>query len=99
MALEVFDYRTDQRNVLITPAIRARFEYLAPGTVGVRHNHDVSTEIWLVLQGRIEFEVEDERAVLEPGYLRPARPEALGTRPGGQAGYPVPLRYPLTSGP
>ena len=74
MALEVFDYRTDQRNVLITPAIRARFEYLAPGTVGVWHNHDVGTEIWLVLQGRIEFEVEDERAVLEPGKLIFARP-------------------------
>ena len=75
MALEVYDYRTDLCNVMITPAIRSRFEYLEPGTVTRRHSHDLGCEVWIVMQGRIEFEIEGERAVLEPGKMIIARPD------------------------
>jgi quercetin dioxygenase-like cupin family protein len=74
MPLDVFDYRTDRDNLVTRPEIRARFEYLAPGTVAARHSHDLGTEIWVVLQGRIEFEIEGDSAILEPGQAVVARP-------------------------
>ena len=33
MALKVYDYRTDMRNVLVTPQIRSRFMRLEAGEV------------------------------------------------------------------
>lgn len=73
MAIDVFDYRLDIRNLVITPEIRARFMRLDPGAVASRHSHDLGQEIFLVLEGRCEFEIEGERAVLGPGQLCVAR--------------------------
>ncbi len=73
MAIEVYDFRTDIRNILVTPQIRARFLRMdvgdAPRTAAPPpgHSHDLGQEIFLVLQGKAEFIIEGETAVLEPG--------------------------------
>ncbi len=67
MALTVYDYRTDLRNILTTPQIRARFMPLGVGQTARGHSHDLGHEIFLILQGRAEFEIDGERAVLGPG--------------------------------
>lgn len=69
MSLKVYDYRTDIANVLVTPQIRCRFLKMAVGQFNAGHTHDLGHEIFLVLQGRAEFEVEGERAVLGPGQF------------------------------
>lgn len=69
MPFQVLDYRTDIRNVVITPEIRARFLRLAPGQVAQRHSHDLGHEVFLILQGRCEFEIEGHRETLGPGQL------------------------------
>ena len=69
MPLEVFDYRRDIKNVVITPEIRARFQRFEPGDVATRHSHDLGAEVFLIMQGRAEFEIEGETAVLGPGEL------------------------------
>jgi len=66
---DVYDYRTDVRNVVITPDIRSRFLRMEPGEVGPRHSHDLGQEVFLVLAGQCEFEIEGERAVLGPGQM------------------------------
>lgn len=73
MAIEVFDYRTDVRNVVITPEIRSRFLRMEPGEVAIRHSHDLGHEVFLILEGQCEFEIEGERAVLGPGQMCFAR--------------------------
>lgn len=72
--IEVFDYRRDLRNVLVSPAVRGRFLRHEPGEVGPFHSHDVGEEIFLILEGRCEFTIEGEVAVLGPGELCVARP-------------------------
>ena len=67
MALIVYDHRTDLRNILTTPQIRARFMPLGVGQTARGHSHDLGHELFLVLQGRAEFEIDGERAVLGPG--------------------------------
>jgi quercetin dioxygenase-like cupin family protein len=67
MALTVYDYRTDLRNILTTPQIRARFMPLGVGQTARGHSHDLGHEIFLILQGQAEFEIDGERAVLGPG--------------------------------
>ena len=69
----VYDYRTDVRNVVVMPEIRGRFLRMEPGEVGPFHSHDVGHEVFLVLEGRAEFEIEGHRAVLGPGQLCLAR--------------------------
>jgi len=69
MPLEVFDYRRDIKNVVITPEIRARFLRFEVGDVATRHSHDLGAEVFLIMQGRAEFEIEGETAVLGPGEL------------------------------
>ena len=69
MALKVYDYRTDIRNVLVTPQIRARLLRMEVGQVNRGHTHDLGHEVFLILQGRAEFEIEGEKAVLGPGQL------------------------------
>ncbi|MBI4307119.1 MAG: cupin domain-containing protein [Chloroflexi bacterium] len=69
MGFSVYDYRTDIRNVLVTPQIRARFFRLEPGTVAKPHTHDLGHEIFLMLQGRAVFEIDGERAELGPGQM------------------------------
>ena len=69
MALEVYDYRQDIRNLLVTPHIRSRFLRMEPGDVANRHSHDLGHEIFLILQGRAHFEVAGQEVELGPGQL------------------------------
>ena len=66
MSFAVYDYRTDIRNVLVTPQIRSRFLRMEPGQMAQRHSHDLGHEIFLILQGQCEFEIDGETAVLGP---------------------------------
>ena len=69
MGLKVYDYRSDIANLLVTPQIRCRFLKMAVGQFNAGHTHDLGHEIFLILQGRAEFEIDGERAVLGPGEL------------------------------
>ena len=69
MPIQVFDYRTDVRNVFISPEIRSRFQRLEPGTVTPLHSHDLGHEVWVVMEGEVEFEIAGERAVVRPGQM------------------------------
>ena len=75
MAFRVYDYRTDLTNVLVTPEIRARFMTIEVGglsggrQVGRGHSHDLGHEIFLVLQGQAEFEIDGDRQVVAPGQM------------------------------
>ena len=73
MGIDVYDYRNDVRNVVITPEIRSRFLRMEPGYTAPRHSHDVGHEVFLILSGRAEFEIDGERAVLGPGQMCFAR--------------------------
>jgi quercetin dioxygenase-like cupin family protein len=66
---DVYDYRADVRNVVILPDIRSRFLRMEPGEVGPRHSHDLGQEVFLILEGHCEFEIEGETAVLGPGQM------------------------------
>jgi quercetin dioxygenase-like cupin family protein len=67
--IEVFDFRRDVKNIVISPTVRGRFLRMEPGETGPRHSHDLGDEIFLVLQGQCEFEIDGDRAVLGPGQL------------------------------
>jgi quercetin dioxygenase-like cupin family protein len=69
MSFTVYDYRTDVRNVLVTPQIRSRFMKMQPGQVAQSHSHDLGHEIFLVLEGRCEFEIDGESQELGPGQM------------------------------
>ncbi len=69
MGFPVYDYRTDVRNVLVTPQIRSRFLRMEPGQCAQRHSHDLGHEIFLILEGRVEFEIDGEREELGPGQM------------------------------
>lgn len=69
MPFDVYDYRTDVRNVVIMPDIRSRFLRMEPGEVGPRHSHDLGQEVFLILEGECEFEIEGETALLGPGQM------------------------------
>jgi quercetin dioxygenase-like cupin family protein len=77
MPIEVFDFRRDIQNVVITPTVRGRFLRMEPGEVGPRHSHDLGDEIFLILAGQCEFEIEGDRAILGPGQLCFARVNQL----------------------
>ena len=77
MALDVYDYRTDIRNVVVTPEIRSRFIRMQPGAVATRHSHDLGHEVFLVLEGRAELEIDGERAVLGAGQMCFARAQQM----------------------
>ena len=69
MSFEVYDYRTDIRNILVTPQIRSRFLKMEVGQVNQSHSHDLAPEIFLILQGQAEFEIEGEKKVVGPGQM------------------------------
>ena len=69
MPFAVYDYRKDIKNVLVTPHIRSRFLRMEPGGVAALHSHDLGHEIFLILQGRCEFNIEGEKQVLGPGQM------------------------------
>jgi quercetin dioxygenase-like cupin family protein len=73
VALEVFDARTDVRNLFITPEIRSRIMRFEPGQVSEGHTHDVGHELFVVLAGQAEFTIGGQSAVLGPGQICVAR--------------------------
>jgi quercetin dioxygenase-like cupin family protein len=73
MPFTVYDYRTDVRNVLVTPQIRSRFLRMEPGQVANLHSHDLGHEIFLILAGRAEFQIDGDTKELGPGQMCIAR--------------------------
>jgi quercetin dioxygenase-like cupin family protein len=69
MGFEVYDYRRVNRNVLVTPEIRARLYTMQPGQVDGRHSHDLGHEVFLILEGKAEFTINGETRVLGPGEM------------------------------
>lgn len=69
MAFQVYDYRTVNRNVLVTPEIRARLYHMKPGQVDGRHSHDLGHEVFLILEGKAEFNIAGHTEVLGPGQM------------------------------
>ena len=67
--MQVYDYRTDNRNVLVTPEIRARLYHMKPGQVDGRHSHDLGVEVFLILEGKAEFTIQGHTEVLGPGQM------------------------------
>jgi quercetin dioxygenase-like cupin family protein len=77
MAFEVYDFRTVNRNVLVTPEIRARLYHMQPGQVDRRHSHDLGHEIFLILEGEAEFTINGDKQVLGPGQMCVARADEI----------------------
>ncbi len=69
MAYPIYDFRRDIANLVVTPQIRGRFMRMEPGEVHARHSHDLGHEIFLILDGECDMEIEGERAILGPGQL------------------------------
>ncbi len=74
MGFPVYDYRRDIRNVLVSPQIRARFMPLGSGESSSPHTHDLGYEIFLILQGTVEFNIDGEIETLGPGQMCYAAP-------------------------
>ena len=77
MPFDIYDFRKDIRNVVITPVIRSRFLQMEPGAVAQRHSHDLGYEVFLILAGQCEFEIDGEVAVLGPGQMCFTRPDQM----------------------
>lgn len=77
MSFEVYDFRTTNRNVLITPEIRARLYHMRPGQVDSRHSHDLGHEIFLILEGQAEFNINGHKQVLGPGQMCVAKADEI----------------------
>ena len=73
MAIQVYDFRSDICQMLVTPHIRCRFLSMAAGESAQLHSHDLGHEIFLILQGRVRFDIAGEQAVLEAGQMCIAR--------------------------
>jgi quercetin dioxygenase-like cupin family protein len=69
MSFTVYDYRTDIRNVLVTSQIRSRFLRMEAGQTAQLHSHDLGHEVFLILEGRAEFEIDGEIQELGPGQM------------------------------
>ena len=67
MPYTIFDYRHDIKNLFVTPQIRGRFLRMEPGEVHARHSHDLGHELFLILDGHCDMEIDGDRAVLGPG--------------------------------
>jgi quercetin dioxygenase-like cupin family protein len=69
MTLEYFDYRRDLRNVFVSPELRARFMRIEANQTTGAHTHDLGHEVFMVMEGRIEFDFAGEKAILEAGQM------------------------------
>jgi quercetin dioxygenase-like cupin family protein len=69
VALEYWDAREHFGNPIVTPEIRARFMRLEPGRDYTGHTHDLGHEIFLVMDGEIDFDVAGRKARLGPGQM------------------------------
>ena len=77
MAVRVYDSKTDNRNLEITPEIRTRFVHIAPREVHGRHSHDLGHEVFLVLEGRLQFHLDDEVIELTAGQCCVVRADQM----------------------
>jgi quercetin dioxygenase-like cupin family protein len=76
MPFTVYDYRNPDhiRNLLVTPEMRSRILKMEPGQgFNARHSHDLGHEVFLILQGEAEFEIDGETKTVGPGQLCFAR--------------------------
>jgi quercetin dioxygenase-like cupin family protein len=71
--VDVFDAQTDIRNLFITPEIRSRIMHFDAGQVSHGHTHDLGHEMFVVMDGRAEFTIAGQSAVLGPGQMCVAR--------------------------
>ena len=69
MSFSVYDSRAKLGNQVITPQIRACFSRLEPGQTVGGHTHDLGHELFVVLEGRAEFEIDGETNELGPGQM------------------------------
>ena len=72
MGIAVYDYRNPEhvKNLFVTSEMRSRILRLEPGLeFSERHSHDLGHEVFLLLQGVAEFEINGEIARIEPGQL------------------------------
>ena len=71
MPFTVYDCHEDIRNILVTPQIRARFCRLEPGSgeLDFGHTHDLGHEIFIILEGRVEFQISGDIHELGPGQM------------------------------
>ncbi len=87
MGFPVYDFRKDIKNVLVTPQIRSRFLKMDPGQSAQLHSHDLGHEIFLILEGCVEFEIDGETEELGPGQMcialadQPHKVRVLGDEP------------------
>ena len=77
MSFEVYDFRTVNSNVLVTPEIRARLYHMKPGQVDGRHSHDLGHEIFLILEGLAEFNINGVKQELGPGQMCVAKVDEI----------------------
>jgi len=72
MGIAVYDYRNPEhvKNLFVTSEMRSRILRLEPGLeFNERHSHDLGHEVFLILQGVAEFEINGEIVRIEPGQL------------------------------
>ena len=69
MPFQVFDWRKDLRNLIVTPEIRGRFLRFEPHENHLAHSHDLGHEIFLILDGQCEMEIDGHRELLGPGQV------------------------------
>ena len=80
MAFEIYDFRKDIRNILVTPEIRARIFHMKAGVKinlydkALSHSHDLGYEIFLILQGKVRGLIDGEEGILGPGQICVAAP-------------------------
>ena len=72
MPFTVYDYRNPDhiKNLLITPEMRSRILKMEPGQgFNSRHSHDLGHEVFLILQGVADFEIEGDVQTVKAGQL------------------------------
>lgn len=69
MPYQVFDYRTDVKSLFFTSRIRSRFLKMEPGEVARRHSHDLGHEIFLIMEGICDMEIDGQTERLLPGQM------------------------------
>ncbi len=78
MPARVFDWRDDPTGTIIAvPTVRARFlRRLPTDPPGGFHTHEESdgTETWVVLEGTVKFEFDDQAVIATPGQAVVAYP-------------------------
>ena len=78
MPARTFDWRDDPMGTAVAvPEVRARFIRAEPGEkLGNFHSHEESDgiEVWVVLEGAVRFEIEDETVIATAGQAVVAWP-------------------------